>query len=219
MRKYLRRGLLSLLLVLGISFVSFPRSFAKVGVGVNVGIIQVSEILKAGMIYDLPPVTVINTGDEPSNYGLSIAHRSGQKQLIPEDSWFTFEPESFYLEPEQTGLVRIKVQLPLKTEPGDYFAFLEAQPTSTVKRGGASVGVAAASKLFFTVAPANIFLGIFYRLSAIWTRSMPWSAIIAGILGLGILIAILRKFIHIEIKAAPSKKDSKKDGTDSLHSL
>ena len=46
--------------------------------------------------------------------------------------------------------------VPVKTKPGEYFAFLESGP---VAEGGpgTSGGVAVATKLYFTVVPANLW--------------------------------------------------------------
>ncbi len=48
----------------------FPTGvvFARIGVGVGTGKITIDENLKPGIIYKLPPLTVVNTGDEASDY-------------------------------------------------------------------------------------------------------------------------------------------------------
>ena len=84
-------------------------------------------------------------------------------------------------------------------EPGDYFAFLQGFPIREIKSGQASVGVAAASKLYFTVSPANIFLGIYYKTASLIQRTSPWGYIILGLLVLIILFAVLRRFISLNI--------------------
>ena len=144
------------------SFVVFVLStcatFANIGVGVNTGKIQVDEKLKAGMIYKLPSITVINTGDEPADYETTIAYHQDQPELRPGQNWITFTPQKFHLDPGKGQLVEIKINLPIKIEPGNYFAYLEGHPIATVQKGNTVLGVAAASKLYFTVVPANVFL-------------------------------------------------------------
>ena len=84
-------------------------------------------------------------------------------------------------------------------EPGDYFAFLQGRPLQKTETGMTSIGVAAATKLYFTVAPANIFVGIYYRIASLATLYSPWSYIVSAIVIAALLIAILRRFISFNI--------------------
>lgn len=106
--------------------------FAKIGVGVGTGKIKVDEPVKPGSVYNLPSIAVFNTGDEAGDYEMGVAYHSGQPELRPDKEWFNFTPSSFYLEPNQSQSVAIRLTLPVKTQPGDYFAYLEARPV--VKR-------------------------------------------------------------------------------------
>lgn len=63
-------------------------AFARLGVGVGTGKITVDEDLKAGSIYAVPPVTILNTGDEPSDYELLITYHSDQQEIWPDKEWF-----------------------------------------------------------------------------------------------------------------------------------
>lgn len=188
---------------------------AKLGVGVNTGTIQVDEKLKGGMIYNLPSITVINTGDEAAEYRMSVSYQKDQKLLAPDKAWLDFSPDAFDLEGGKTQVVEIKIKLPLRSKPGDYFAYLEARPIATVNRGGTAVGVAAASKLYFTVAPANAFLGMYYRIASMWTQYMPWSQVIVGLMAFALILSIFKKFVRLEIKAKPAKKSPSKEESSS----
>ena len=183
-------------------------ALAKIGVGINTGRIQVEEKLKAGMIYKLPSITIINTGDEPSEYGTSIAFHKDQPELIPKKEWFSFNPDKFYLEPGEAKKVEMTINLPIKIEPGNYFAYLEGHPVATVKEGTTTLGVAAASKLYFTVLPANIFYGIYYKISTFWKVYAPWPQRVAIGLLIVLVILIFKKFFKIQVKVkGPDKKD------------
>jgi hypothetical protein len=172
--------------------------FAAIGVGVGAGKIKVNEPLKPGGTYELPVLPVFNTGDEPADYGIRITYHAEQIQIRPAQEWFNFNPSSFHLEPGKSQSVAIKLTLPVKTKPGDYFGYLEAYPV--IKAGaGASVGVAAATKLYFTVVPANIFQGIYYRFISIYTRYHPWDTIVLAIIFAAILIFLFRKRFKIQI--------------------
>ncbi len=184
-----------------IAMLIFPFAvFGSVGVGVGTGKIQVDKPLKPGSIYNAPPLTVINTGSEPSEYTVSIDYSGNQTQLKPNKEWFSFEPLQFHLEPNQSQIVQIKMTLPIKTVPGDYFAYLQAQPTKkTTTAGSTTIGVAAAAKLYFTIAPANIWQGIYYRVVSFWTMYSPWTWVILGIVLAAVVITLFRKFFAFQI--------------------
>lgn len=190
-------------------------ALAKIGVGVNTGKIQVDEKLKAGMIYKLPSITVINTGDEPSEYETSVAYQQSQPELRPKQDWFIFTPQKFHLDPGKGQVVEIKINLPITIEPGNYFAYLEGHPMATVKKGTTTLGVAAASKLYFTVVPANIFYGIYYKIVTFFSVYAPWpQRFLIALLIIGLLV-LFKKFFNIQINLKKSDhKNSQIDKTD-----
>lgn len=175
-------------------------AFARIGVGVGTGKIQVGEPLKPGLIYTLPSFTVFNSGDEPSEYGVGIQFHENQPEMRPLKEWFNFEPSQFYLEPGQSQVVQIKLTLPVKgVKPGDYFVFLQGFPVKKTTAGGTSVGVAAAAKLYFTVAPANFFAGIYYRIGSFFALYSPWSWVVLGMVLAAILIVLFKKHFAFQI--------------------
>ena len=187
------------LLLVGLIFVCLPAE-ARIGVGVGAGKMEIDKPLRSGGIYELPILPVLNTGDEPSDYSVDVEYRDSQSDMKPEGNWFQFEPTTFYLEPGQVNNVKVTLTLPLKTTPGKYFAFLTAEPAKrSAGNGITSVGVAAASKLYFEVAPSNFFQGLYYRTLSLYRT---YSLIINIVLGLAILIVVLKvlkKYIHLEI--------------------
>jgi hypothetical protein len=195
---------LAMLIALASLVFPFSTAFSKIGVGVGTGKIVVDERLKPGIIYQLPPITVFNTGDESSEYGIGVAYHQDQPELMPAKEWFSFNPEAFYLEPGEAQTVEIRLNLPVKTTPGDYFAYVEGFPKTKSESGTASIGVAAAAKLYFTVDPANIFAGIYYRALSIWNQ-YPYP--ISGALGI-ILIGALYKYASSKFSLDIRKKES-----------
>lgn len=178
--------------------------FGRIGVGVGIGKIQIDEQLKAGGIYNLPALPVLNTGDEPGEYGASIEYFEGQETRAdmgqrPATEWFRFEPQSFHLEPGKVQIVKVTLTLPIKIKPGNYFAYLEAHPIKKTEAGRTSIGVAAAAKLYFTVAPANIFQGIYYRFINLYSRYHPWDTIVLAIIFVAVLIVFFRRKFKIQI--------------------
>ena len=172
----------------------------RLGVGIGTGKIQVDTLMKPGIIYEIPSIAVINTGDEAANYMATVTYHQDQKELRPEKGWFDFSPREFRLEPGELKQVNINIDLPLKVTPGDYFAYLEARPVNTVSQGQTQVGIAAAAKLYFTVVPANVLQGVYYKAISLWKVYAPWPQRAAVVLGLIILFAIAKKFLHIEVK-------------------
>jgi len=193
MRKFLI-GLFFLVLL-------FPCvSLARIGVGVGSGIIQVEDTLKAGMSYKLPSLTILNTGDEPSDYTVGLAYHRDQPELAPPEEWFNFSPEEFYLEPGKARTVEIKLNLPLKTPYGDYFAYLEGKPTKKNESGSMSIGIAAAAKLYFTIEPSSFLEPIYYKTVAFWTAWMPWTNILAAFLFTVLALLLFKRFFNFELK-------------------
>lgn len=197
-----------LILIAGIFVVLFTCIeivSAKVGVGMGAGEIRVTESVKPGGIYSLPALRVFNTGDETTTYGMNIAYHQDNLQLRPEKSWFTFTPATFTVDPGESQEVQITMTVPVKTIPGEYFTFLESGPV-TVGGPGTSVGVAVATKLYFTVVYANLWEAFTYRVSDFLANYAPWSWICLGGVGIILLGAILRRFFSFNVSVR--KKDT-----------
>jgi P pilus assembly chaperone PapD len=187
-------------------------AFARIGVGVGTGKIVVNEDLKPGIIYNLPPLTVVNTGDEPSEYEVDISYHQDQKELQPAKNWFIFSPAKFQLNPGEAKVVDIKTNLPINAEPGEYFAYLEGHPLKKAQNGTTSVGVAAAAKLYFTVVPASPLQAIYYKIVSFWNVYAPWThygAIAAGVIS---VILIMKRYLNIQVNVKKGgHKAEKKD--------
>lgn len=192
--KYLVAILLTTLLLL------VPRTaFADVGVGVGNGKIDVKEKLKPGVIYKLPPLNVFNTGTVTSDYTVLVTFNEAQAQKKPDPSWFHFTPEKFTLQSGKSQKVTMSLQLPFSVFPGDYFAYIEARPLTQSPSGITTIGVAAASKLSFTVIPSNVFEAVYYRVLALFITYAPWSYIIVAALLATLIIWLLSKKINLSI--------------------
>lgn len=186
--------------IVAISFLGFSYSIAvaKVGVGMGAGEIRVDEPVKLGGIYELPSVRIFNTGDEVTTYGMGVAFHQDYHELRPAKEWFSFNPTTFTINPGKSQEVLITMMVPLKGEPGDYFAFIESGPVPT-NAPGTSVGVAVATKLYFTLVPANIFQAISFRISSFFETYSPWSWGALGLIVLVVLFMIVRRFLSFNI--------------------
>jgi len=180
---------------------------AKIGVGVGTGKIILEEALHSGLIYTLPSFTVINTGDEPSRYGVGIQYLEGQQELKASPEWFDFSPKEFYLEPGKAQTVDIKLTLPVEgVRPGDYFVFLQGFPLKRADVSGTSLGIAAASKLYFKVSSSNLFAAVYYRAASLVSVYSPWSYVLFGLILLGLIAWYLSKNLSIGISLKRKSK-------------
>ncbi|HZX50168.1 MAG TPA: hypothetical protein VFE94_03425 [Candidatus Paceibacterota bacterium] len=198
-------------------------TFARVGVGVGVGKIQLDEPLRRGGIYELPNLPVINTGTEPGEYEARIEYHHNQPELVPPREWFRFEPTRFILEPGEVQQVKVLLTLPIdEAEPGDYFAYVEGRTVSKQEDGTTHVGVAAAAKLYFSVIPSNKWDATLYRLSLLWDRYSPWPQVVVAVLGLIIFLFVarlmFRRFfsLNLRVKGKESAGLPDKKGVDTI---
>ena len=189
---------ISFVLLVSIAVFSISSGvFAGVGVGVNLGKINIDEPLKPGGIYSFPVIGVINTGDEPGDYELAVTYHQDQPELRPAESWFNFSPASFRLEPGESQNVVIVLSLPVRMKPGNYFAYLEAHPVITAGPG-TTIGVAAATKTYFTVEPANLWQAVTHRVSSFFVLYAPWTYVVLSVVIGAIIIALFRQFFSLK---------------------
>ena len=177
---------------------------ARVGVGVNLGKIDIDEPLIPGGTYKFPAIGVINTGDESSEYGMDISYHEDQDGQRPPKEWFTFTPATFTLDGSASQSVAVSLTLPVNAPPGDYFALLEAHPIVSAQ-GGTTIGIAAATKTTFTVGPASLFQALLQKTSSFFRDTYPWSTIVLVVIGLAVLLTIFKKFFsfNIAVKRKP----------------
>ncbi len=172
---------------------------AKLGVGIGTGKIVIDENLRPGGVYALPSITVLNTGDIAAIYNLQVTYHKDQPELMPPAEWFTFSPVDFVLQPGDSQMVKIVLTIPLDAKPDAYFAYVEASPTNKVGGGETAVGIAAASKLYFSVDPANFLSGLWYRFTSLWKLYEPWTTRGAIFVGILLLFAILRNRVSLQV--------------------
>ena len=171
---------------------------ARLGVGVNVGRIEVNEPLLSGGIYDIATMSVINTGNETSDYGVGVSYRDKQKEMKPPLEWFRFSPERFELKPGRQRAVDISLVIPVDAQAGDYFALVEGHPIAGDK--GLNIGIAAASKLNFTVESSSLFWAVANRLTTWFGNNSPLSYIVVGAVLLVTAILIIRRYVRFSFR-------------------
>lgn len=194
----------SIFIVIILCIAAVPNlMMAGVGVGVGLGKIEITEKLSPGGIYKLNSIPVLNTGDEAGVYEVAVTFMADQKEARPKEDWFIFEPKTFELKPGESKSVAVTLTLPLNAKPGAYFAFLEAHPTA--KKEGVSIGVAAATKLYFTVAPKGVLGAFTARASSLLNQTAPGSFIVLGVLGVLALAIVFQKFFKVSFNIKRKK--------------
>jgi hypothetical protein len=183
---------LAILASLAISGVHADR-----GVGVTLGEIVVEERLAPGGSWELARLGVLNTGDEPGAYEVTVSYADDAGAKRPPPSWFQFSPSRFDLAAGDSRMVDVQLTLPTGADAGQYFAYLEAHPVT--EKEGVSVSVAAATKVSFTVKEAG-------WLEAQRTRVNRWldenqALIFAGLAAaLLVLLYVKRNLIPFEVR-------------------
>jgi hypothetical protein len=168
---------------------------ATVGVGVDVGRIDVRQSLIPGGSYVLPVIGVRNPGTEPSTYRMGASAIEGEGFVPP--GWFRFSPVDFALEPGRTKAVEVRMVLPTGAKPGRYQALVGA--TIVTHGEGTQVGAAAAARVSFTVAPASLLSAWWLKLVTFLGHAMPWSAVVPGLLFGALAIGRLRRRYAISV--------------------
>jgi len=194
----------SLILASLVLSLSVSLALAKVGVGVGLGKVQIDEELFPGGIYNLPSLPVLNTGDEDGTYEVEVTYLTDQEEMRPESEWFNFSPQSFPLAAGESQLVDVSLTLPVDTRPGDYFAFLEAHPVAEGE--GVTIGVAAATKLNFSVEPRGVFGAAVERLRSLFEANKPVVYALGTILALLIVYFLGKRFLDVKVGLKKPKK-------------
>lgn len=200
----LMKKIILLNLLIGL-LIALPLS-AKVGVGVGLGKIEVDEPLSPGGIYKLPAISVLNSGDESGEYEMEVTFQEDQPEKRPGASWFSFSPERFPLDAGQSQTVNIALTLPTSVTPGDYFAYLEAHPVKKAAEGGTTIGIAAATKTYFTVKAGSVLGAFTERVRSFFTTNSPGSFIILGVIVLIVLFITFKKYFALRFKIERKKK-------------
>jgi uncharacterized protein YaiE (UPF0345 family) len=139
----------------GFLLLAFPAvAAASIGVGIQVGPVRLAGIAHAGQTYDLPPVYVVNTGTQDETVRLDVKRLSKGDGFDVPKSWFQPTRTDVHLDANQSTTIDVKLVVPADARPGRYFSDVVAHGSASIEAGQATLGVAAATKLQFTVGKA-----------------------------------------------------------------
>ena len=197
------RRILRVIIILAASLLTWSLAgvpgLASVGVGVDLGKIELTDSLIPGSVYHLPTIGVINTGNEVADYQVEVSYMDDQAEIKPASAWFSFEPGKFTLESGTSRRVSTTLRIPMDAKVGNYFALIKAYPAAK-QNGAAAIGVAAATKLSFSIKETNFAVAIGHRVADFFRDSSPFAYIGLAAVAVIILILVFRRFFRFSIK-------------------
>lgn len=128
---------------------------ASVGVGIQAGPVRLSGAAHPGGSYALPPVYVVNTGTQEESLAVRIERLSrGQARAVP-PSWIS-AGQSVRLSHGESARIPLELTVPAAAKPGQYLTDVVVKGSAALSDGSANLGVAAATKLEFRIAPGTV---------------------------------------------------------------
>ena len=187
-----------LLLAFPAAAAAITAGAASIGVGIQVGPVRLTGIAHAGQTYDLPPVYVVNTGTEPETVRLEVQRLSkGTGRDVPK-SWFKPGQTDVHLDAKQSATIPVQLVVPAGAVPGRYFSDVVAHGSASIEAGQATLGVAAATKLQFTVGkavPAGFWSGL--------ATPLAWAGGVIVLAGGAFLLA-RRSGLRLRVERSPA---------------
>lgn len=149
---------------------------ASIGVGIQAGPVQLTGGAHPGGRYALPPVYVVNTGTDDESLTVRVERVSaGQGRVVPA-SWIR-PGAAVRLSHSQSARIPLELVVPATAKPGRYLSDVVVSGSAAVTDGSAHLGVAAATKLQFTIVPGVV--------AGPWFSMPGWV-----LLGIGIVLLI-----------------------------
>jgi hypothetical protein len=179
--------------------VGFPATAgATVGVGVQSAPVRLGTVAHPGTSYPLPPVYVVNTGTEAEAVTIKVERLSpGVGRSVP-PSWIHAKGVPTRLRPHQAEQLSLELVVPSGALSGTYLSDIVADGSAAIAVGTTNFGVAAATKLEFTVSPSPG--------RGLLAAVPPWAwGGLGGLLAVVIaIVAFRRSGVHIRIERASS---------------
>jgi hypothetical protein len=151
-----RAVLLALPLALALLAVAPQVSRAGIGVGVQVGPVRLKTVAHPGGSYQLTPVYVVNTGTQTESVRVRVERLShGSGRPVP-PSWVQVTGPAVQLSPSKAAQIPLKLDVPGGARPGVYLSDIVVAGSAVASAGDANLGVAAATKLEFSVGPGPV---------------------------------------------------------------
>ncbi len=128
-------------------------SDASIGVGVQASPVRLGSMAHRGERYALP-LDVVNTGTEAEAVSMRVERLSrGPGRTVP-PSWIQFAGPAVQIAPGKAARVSLELVVPGRAKPGEYLSDIVVSSSAAGQAGTAHLGVAAATKLEFSVSSA-----------------------------------------------------------------
>lgn len=175
-------------------------SDASVGVGVQVSPVRLGSMAHRGQGYALS-LDVVNTGTEAEAVSMRVERLSqGPGRAVP-PSWIQFPGSAVQIAPGKAARVSLELVIPGRAKPGQYLSDIVASGSATGQAGTGNFGVAAATKLEFSVSSAPAQGG------SSFPAGMWWA--IAGLLLLAVTVfGVRRSGLRIRVERGSSHRDA-----------
>ena len=171
-----------------------PAAQASVGIGVQASPVSLGIAAHAGGSYALPPVYVQNTGTQAETVTVQVMRLSkGTGRVVP-PSWVRATGPGLQLAPGQSAEIPLELAVPGGAQAGPYLSDVVVSGSAATSAGRANFGVAAATKLEFSVTPGSP--------PGLWPFGpswMWWTAIWLLVLA-PLVIAAFRSGIRVRIR-------------------
>jgi hypothetical protein len=184
-----------------VALASFTQtSDASVGVGVQVSPVRLGSMAQRGGSYALS-VDVVNTGTEAEAVSMRVERLSrGSARAVP-PSWIQFAGAAVQIAPGKAARVSLELVVPGQARPGEYLSDIVASGSAAGQAGTGNLGVAAATKLEFSVSSAPAQAGSSFP---VW---MWWA--LAGLLLLTVTaFGARRSGLRIRVERGSSHRDA-----------
>jgi hypothetical protein len=173
-------------------------SEASVGVGVQAGSRPPREHRAPGGSYALPPVYVVNTGTQGESVRVRVERLSrGPGRLVP-SFWIHVAGPGVWLAPHHAARIPLELVVPDGARSGGYLSDIVVTGSAAISAGTANLGVAAATKLEFSVRPGPA--------QSPWLSLPAWAVwALAGLILLALAVWGIRRSglrIRVERKTA-----------------
>ena len=175
-------------------------SDASVGVGVQVSPVRLGSMAHRGQGYALS-LDVVNTGTEAEAVSMRVERLSqGPGRAVP-PPWIQFPGSAVQIAPGKAARVSLELVIPGRAKPGQYLSDIVASGSATGQAGTGNFGVAAATKLEFSVSSAPAQGG------SSFPAGMWWA--IAGLLLLAVTVfGVRRSGLRIRVERGSSHRDA-----------
>jgi hypothetical protein len=176
--------------------IAFPGlAQASIGVGVQGAPVRLRTVAQPGSSYALQPVYVVNTGTQDESINMRVQRLSGRPGRAVPASWIQFSGNGMQLPARESARIPLELVVPAGAAPGKYLSDVVVVGSASIAVGKTNLGVAAATKLEFSVGQG----------SAPGLAFPPWMLWTLGglLLAAAVMLAFRRSGLQVQVVRRP----------------